>query len=458
VTHSANSATTKHTIDELHQVLGCVSHKAITNAIKKGMIRGITLDESSKPTFCEMCTKAKATRQPFPNESKTRSSAYGDLVHTDLWGPAQTETINRCLYYITFTDDFSREMRITFLKRKSDTLTAFKEYKAYVSRQYNVHLHKVRSDQGGEYLSKEFDEYLKGKGIKRQLTVHDSPQQNGVAERLNQMLVEHARAMLLTKDLPKFVWAEAINYTTWLKNHLPSRAIPGYTSYELLHKAKPSLVNAREFGARLYVHSPDGGKLEARAEEGQFVGIDEESKAYRVYWPKKRRVSVEHNISFVPPDVIVRNDILDEGEYNQEERIHIPNTIQPVPQTPKMPIQTPKTPPQSTKTLLTLETPRVTRVQPPPGYYKTLNEGKQALLAMKDLPDKIPLNSFPYPALAAADREPTLKEALSGPDAAEWQEAMNYEIGQLEKLGTWEKVDTPRGANIIPCHFILATK
>jgi len=51
-----------------------------------------------------------------------------------------------------------------------------------------------------------------------------------------------------------------------------------------------------------------------------------------------------------------------------------------------------------------------------------------------------------------------LKEALSGPDAAEWQEAIDYEISQLEKLGTWKIVDLPKGANIIPCHFVLATK
>jgi len=64
----------------------------------------------------------------------------------------------------------------------------------------------------------------------------------------------------------------------------------------------------------------------------------------------------------------------------------------------------------------------------------------------------------PHFALAAAQAEPTLKEALNGPDVPEWQEAINYEIGQLEKLGAWKLVDPPRAANIIPCHFVLATK
>ncbi|KAG2746858.1 hypothetical protein P692DRAFT_20738747, partial [Suillus brevipes Sb2] len=51
-------------------------------------------------------------------------------------------------------------------------------------------------------------------------------------------------------------------------------------------------------------------------------------------------------------------------------------------------------------------------------------------------------------ALATAEPEPTLQQALNGPDGVEWQEALDYEISQLEKLGTWEVADAPSGANI----------
>ena len=63
--------------------------------------------------------------------------------------------------------------------------------------------------------------------------------------------------------MPMFLWPEAINYTTWLKNRLPSRAIPGETPYSIIHKTKPNLAQAHEFGGRVYVHSNAGGKLEA---------------------------------------------------------------------------------------------------------------------------------------------------------------------------------------------------
>jgi transposase InsO family protein len=106
---------------------------------------------------------------------------------------------------------------------KSEALSTFKDYETELKHQTpGAKIKKLRSDRGGEYLSMEFNRYLKDQGIKRQLTVHHLPQQNGVAERLNRTLVEHAQAMLLGWDMPKILWAEVLNYTTWLKNCLPS--------------------------------------------------------------------------------------------------------------------------------------------------------------------------------------------------------------------------------------------
>jgi hypothetical protein len=47
------------------------------------------------------------TRQPFPEETANHARTYGELVHMDLWGPAQTESVAGHLYYISFTNDFS---------------------------------------------------------------------------------------------------------------------------------------------------------------------------------------------------------------------------------------------------------------------------------------------------------------------------------------------------------------
>src|SRR6266436_9997419 len=102
--------------------------------------------------------------------------------------------------------------------------------------------------------------------------------------------------MLLARNLPKFLWAEAISYATWLKNRMPSRATPTLTPYALAHNSTPNIAQVHEFGCKVYVHQMDAGKLEARAEEAIFVGIDDESKAYHVSWPEHHRGSAERKV------------------------------------------------------------------------------------------------------------------------------------------------------------------
>jgi hypothetical protein len=270
--------------------------------------------------------------------------------------------------------------------------------------------------------------------------------------------------MILGCSLPKFLWAEAVSYATWLKNCLPSRAIPGHTPYDLVHGSLPDVSMAREFGAPCFVHLQDVGKLDARAEEAVFVGIDAQSKAYRIYWAGKRRVSVERNVTFPPTSVNVADDVLAKGESTTPgaSEVSAQTTSQANGQ-----LTSPETPSTPTRTPQPAETPpalRATRTRPPPGYYASLHEGEVAALAMEpqlvvsEVPDDGSDGPLTWYAMAATEAEPTLQQALNGPDASEWQEAIDYELGQLEKLGMWEIVDAPDHVNLIPCHYVLATK
>lgn len=188
-----NAARPKLTVLELHKALGYVSQTAIVHAIKMGLIKGVELDSTSQPRFCDTCVKANTTCQLFLKKTESRAKHYGERVHMDLWGPSQTASIGGCTYYMSFTDDYSQETKLHFLKAKSNVLAAFKQYEVHLLRQnQEVRILKLRSDQGGEYLSAEFNKHLHGQGIERELTVHDSPEQNSVAEHLNQMLISHA--------------------------------------------------------------------------------------------------------------------------------------------------------------------------------------------------------------------------------------------------------------------------
>jgi hypothetical protein len=165
--HHAALAKEKLTLGELHRVLGHVAHSVVKSAVEKGLVEGVELDSTSEPEFCEACEKGKAAvKQPFPKELKCRVQTYGKLIHTDLWGPAQTVSIGGSSYYMSFTDDFSRKTHILFLKHKSEALGAFKQYEARLTRQHDAKIKTLHSDQGGEYLSADFDEYLAGQGIK----------------------------------------------------------------------------------------------------------------------------------------------------------------------------------------------------------------------------------------------------------------------------------------------------
>ena len=99
-------------------------------------------------------------------------------------------------------------------------------------------------------------------------TVHDSPPQNGVAERGMRTRAERARALLLGCGLPRFLWQEAMQHATWLQNRTPVQALDRKTPYEMIHKRVPNLAGIQEFGAAAYVKDLKTGKLDACAQVG----------------------------------------------------------------------------------------------------------------------------------------------------------------------------------------------
>jgi hypothetical protein len=91
-------------------------------------------------------------------------------------------------------------------------------YEALLKTQNDVQVKKLHTDRGGEYLSNECSDHLAKAGTVRQLTVHDTPEYNGVSERLNRTLLVKMRAMLHDSGLPKFLWGEAAHHAVYLKN------------------------------------------------------------------------------------------------------------------------------------------------------------------------------------------------------------------------------------------------
>jgi transposase InsO family protein len=150
-----------------------------------------------------------------------------------LWGLALVQTVNGTQYVITFTDDKSRWVWVSFLKHKNNAFAVFKEWLTFVEKETGCKLLIFRTDNGGEFLSKEWKKFLKDQGIRHETTSPDTPEQNGDTECQNQSIFDHVRTVLIDTGLPLFLWAEATNYIVHTKNCNFTHALTNTIPYEV---------------------------------------------------------------------------------------------------------------------------------------------------------------------------------------------------------------------------------
>lgn len=127
------------------------------------------------------------------------------------------------------------------MKFKSEVVGVFWKFKKMVENQSDYRIQLLRSDNGKEYTSAEFNLFCEEAIIEHQLIVPYTPEQNGVRERRNKSVMEMVRYMLQEKELPKTFWAEATNTAVFLQNRLPTKALKDTTPFEAWYVYKPSL-------------------------------------------------------------------------------------------------------------------------------------------------------------------------------------------------------------------------
>ena len=164
---------------------------------------------------------------------------------------------------LLLTDDYSHYSWIEPIWTKDETFGAYKTFAAWAKTQHGVQIKRLRSDRSGEYTGCKFSAYLQKQGTEQCLTTHGTPQHNGVAESLNHQLFDHVHAMLHQARLPKNLWAEAVQFTVWLKNRTSTKAIGNVTPYEQLHNEVPNLGGVPEWGQHVWVYNVTGSKLDA---------------------------------------------------------------------------------------------------------------------------------------------------------------------------------------------------
>jgi transposase InsO family protein len=245
-----------------HKRLGHMSEKGMQLLAKKELLPGM---KGTPLKTCVHCLAGKQNRVAFRKFS-TRKPNVLDLVHSDVCGPLKVRSHGGALYFVTFIDDHSRKLWVYALKTKDQVLDVFKHFQAKVERETGKKLKCVRSDNSGEYLGP-FDEYCRSQGIKHQKTVKKTPQQNGVAERMNRTLVERMRCMLSHAKLPRSFWGEAMMTAVDLINLSPSVPLNGEVPEKIWSGKNVSYDHLRVFGCRAFVHIPksERSKLDDKA-------------------------------------------------------------------------------------------------------------------------------------------------------------------------------------------------
>jgi hypothetical protein len=177
--------------------------------------------------FFEHCVYGKHKRVIFLRVEKEKKSERLELVHTHVWGPYQVSSLGGSHYYVTFIDYATRKTWVYYTRQKYDVFETFKKWKALVENETGKLLKCLRSNNGGEYCSKDFDDYCSYHGICRENTVPGTPQENGVSKRMNMTIMECARRMRLHAGSPLQFWVDAIDNLVYLIKKGPSRYLDG---------------------------------------------------------------------------------------------------------------------------------------------------------------------------------------------------------------------------------------
>lgn len=180
--------------DNWHRSLGHLNMKSVQMLKAKNMVDSMDVDKSSEPSQCLACIKGKSHVEKVPRKSKRAFMEVGDMVYTDLWGPARVQGIHIVHYFISFTDARSTHSRLKFLRNKksSTVLQAVKDYVVFIELQTGRKPWAFRFDNGKEYVAQEVLDWLKSQGIDWEITAPHSSSQNSTAERLNRTLLDQA--------------------------------------------------------------------------------------------------------------------------------------------------------------------------------------------------------------------------------------------------------------------------
>ncbi|GJW81785.1 retrotransposon protein, putative, ty1-copia subclass [Tanacetum coccineum] len=436
-----------------HKRLGHISEAGLQVLEKQGLFGKESL---GKLDFCENCVLGKSHRVRFGVGRHTTQGVV-DYVHSDLWGPSQVESLGGKRYFLSIIDDYSRRVWVYILRFKHEAFGKFKEWKQLVENQTGRTVKKLRTDNGLEFCNREFEQLCIESGIARHLTVAGTPQQNGVAERMNRTLMDKVRCLLIQSGLPKTFWAEATCTAAYLINRSPSTAIEKKTPMEMWSGHPSDYGMLRIFGCVAYPHDKQG-KLEPRAIKCVLLGYPEGVKGYRLYRldGESPKIVTSRNVVF-NESVMYKDTLKDSGAGDKSvEELQVEVELQ------RLNNHTPEEDQKDQEDGDDEDAGNQETDQPPDLTDYQLARDRERRTRTKPLRFQDESNMAAY-AFAAAEEEDThepltYQEAVACEDNYKWKAAMKEEMDSLRKNKTWELVDHPAGQKLVSCKWLFKIK
>lgn len=484
-----------------HRRLGHICNENLRNV--KLACYGINCEVNSKEQ-CVTCVEGKQSRKSF-KDIGDRASSLLQVVHSDVLGPFKEKSFSGNCYLLTFVDDYSRKTFVFPIKRKSEVFEKFVDFKNTVENQCSNKIKILRTDNGTEYVNNRFSKFLRKHGIVHQKTCPYTPEQNGVAERMNRTIVERMRCMLFDSGLNEKYWAEAAVTATYLINHVPCRRSK-HTPEEVWSNKKPTLKHLRVFGCKAMVHVPKQkrSKLSKKSVQCILVGYSSESKAYRLFNPLTKEIITSRDVDFFENQFVGddqnKNQFLYFPEMNVDMSSEVVNSGGSVPgESPTVELAERENREESSarEESSTLELTEQATLEEPlnsqndslsdEDYFDSMqledrdenndefieisstelpNTNAQTEIANADVQirrsERIaskPKRSYIFSALEFVSNDPSnIAEANSSPFANEWKQAMKEEFDSLIANKTWILTELPPNKKPIASKWVFKTK
>ena len=385
-----------------------------------------------------------------------RSKIPLELVHTDLAGPIDPMSKEGFRYSIAFTDDYSGVVFVYFLKNKSDIVEATKKFLAD-SAPFGA-VKRLRSDNGGEFISERFKALLNENKIKHEMSAPYSPHQNGTAERHWRTLFEMGRCMLIEANLCKSLWPYAVMQAAYIRNRCYNNRLK-QTPYFALTGRRPNLSKMRVFGTECYAYEQNKQKLDPRCKKGVFVGFDRSSPAYLVFFPETAKVMKYRVVKFPTKSVgeqqtqtedIMNDDLSVSWDNNGPRRSSDDDNSEITNETPDQ--QTGGSDDGEASSISQpCEGPNhPRRERKPPSYLSDY------ITSVQDQADQITHNLDYCYKLSGFPQ--TYQEAMESADAEHWKEAMKDEMNSLKENETFTLTKLPEGRQAVGGRWVYTIK